>query len=100
MLMKADAGECSVHVLLGLSTTFYMVDLSIIIERVRTWVGISTTALQWFPHTFLTEKRIVTVDGFTCSQALFMYGMQQGSILGPIVFSLYLLPMGHIIKTV
>ena len=49
------------------------------------------------PHTFLTEN-FLCLDSFTSSQALSKYGVLQGSILGPILFSLYLLPLDYIIK--
>ena len=98
IFMKADAGKFSVLVPLDLSAALDTVDHIIIIERLKTWVGISGTTLQWFPSYFSNRKFVVSVDGFTSSQALSMYGVLQGSIQGPILFSLYLLPLGHIIK--
>lgn len=41
---------------------------------------------------------LYTFDVFTSLQTLSLYGVLQGSILRPILFSLYLPPLGHIIK--
>ena len=98
ILMKTDAGECSVLVLLDFNTAFDMVHHSIIVKRLRTWVGISRTALQWLPSYSSNRKCVVSVYGFISSKALSMYVVPQGFILGPILFSLYLLPLGNIIK--
>lgn len=88
--MNANAGECLVLVLFDLSTAADTVNHSIIIERLRTWVGISETALQWFS----SYRKCVVSVGFTSSQALSLYGVLQSSIVGPILYSLYLPPFG------
>lgn len=49
--------------------------------------------------TVLKSLRL-TVDEFVLLLAHISYGVPQGSIIGPIIFSLYMLPPGHIIKTV
>lgn len=95
--MKVDTGEFLSLVLLDISSTFDTVDHNIIIERLETLVDISRTALWWFPSYF-SNKECVSIDGFDSSQAPSMYGVPQGSVLGPILFSLYLLPLGQIIK--
>lgn len=48
LLMAADSGMWSVLVLLDLSAAFHTVDHSILLERMRRWVGISGTVLDWF----------------------------------------------------
>lgn len=47
-IMMSYVGECSVLVLLDHSAGFDTVGHSIFIERLRQWVGVSGTALDWF----------------------------------------------------
>lgn len=94
ILMKADGGECSVLVQLDLSAAFGSVDHNIIIERLKTWVAISGIALQWFSSYVSNRKFVASVDGFTSSQALSMYEVMQGSILGSIYILSLSTPFG------
>ncbi|XP_030601343.1 uncharacterized protein LOC115791283 [Archocentrus centrarchus] len=99
ILMKRDAGEYSVLVLLDLSAAFDTVDHNILIDRLRTWVGISGSALDWF-RSYLSDRSFsVAADSFTSSSAALSCGVPQGSVLGPILFTLYLLPLRGILGT-
>lgn len=99
ILMKRDAGEYSVLVLLDLSAAFDTVDHNILIDRLRTWVGISGSALDWF-RSYLSDRSFsVAADSFTSSSAVLSCGVPQGSVLGPILFTLYLLPLRDILGT-
>lgn len=96
--MKGDAGECSVLVLLDLSSAFDTVDHRILIERLRQWVGISGSALDWF-SSYLSDRTFwVTVHNYVSSAESLFCGVPQGSVLGPLLFILYLLPLGQIIS--
>ena len=53
--MSSDASDCSVLVLLDLSSAFDTVDRHVLIKSLREWVGISGTALHWFTS-YLTDK--------------------------------------------
>ena len=48
LLMAADNSKCSILVLLDLSVAFDTVDYSILINRLREWVGVTGSALDWF----------------------------------------------------
>ncbi len=59
------------------------------------WVGTSGTALNWF---LSNRKFCVSINNFKSYFSHVKYGVQQGSILGPILFSLYMLPLREDIR--
>ena len=93
-----DSQKLSVLVLLDISSAFDTVDHHILLNRLRSLVGLSGTALKWF-YSYLTDRKFfVSMD--TCSSRTYetQCGVPQGSILGPILFNLYMLPLGDVIR--
>jgi len=97
LLLAADRGESAILILLDLSAAFDTVDHTILLERLKMWVGIRDTALDWFSSYLLNRTFAVSIGNFTSSSAPITCGVPQGSILGPILFSIYMLPLGHVI---
>lgn len=99
ILMAADSGECAVLIMLDLSAAFDTVDHSIMLDRLREWVGISGRALDWFSSYLGGRSFSVAVGPFTSDPAPLPCGVPQGSILAPLLWALYLLPLGSIISS-
>ncbi len=57
-------------------------------------MGIQGNALKWFQSYFNNRRFSVSVGEFTSDAAPLTCGVPQGSILAPILFSLYMLPLG------
>ena len=99
IIMRADKGECSVLLLLDLSAAFDTIDHSILLNRLNKWVGLSGSALEWFSSYLSGRSVAVGVDSYVSSSAPLTCGVPQGSILGPVLFSLYMLPLGALINS-
>uniref|UniRef100_A0A8C6K7Y3 Reverse transcriptase domain-containing protein n=1 Tax=Nothobranchius furzeri TaxID=105023 RepID=A0A8C6K7Y3_NOTFU len=99
LLTHSDAGDCSVLVLLDLTAAFDTVDHHLLLERLRDWVGLSGSALEWFSSYPSERSFSVSVSKFRSSTTSLTHGVPQGSVKGPLLFLLYLLPLQHILSS-
>ena len=98
LFMTVDRGNCAILVLLDLSAAFDTVDHAILISRLEQMVGLQGSVLNWV-RSYLSDRTFqVEIGNSVSSTAPLSCGVPQGSILGPLLFSLYMLPLGPIIK--
>ena len=99
ILRAIDDNKCILLIMLDLSAAFDTVDHEILLRRLSCMLGISGSALQWF-RSYLTDRKqkVVVNDVFSKSTSL-TCGVPQGSVLGPILFTIYMLPLGEIIRS-
>ena len=95
--LSVDAKCPVVLVMLDLTAAFDTVDHAVLLSRQKNYVGIHGTALKWFTSYLSSRTFSVMVADLSSSSAPLSCGVPQGSILGPILFSLYMLPLGSII---
>uniref|UniRef100_A0A669DHZ7 Reverse transcriptase domain-containing protein n=1 Tax=Oreochromis niloticus TaxID=8128 RepID=A0A669DHZ7_ORENI len=96
--MQNDAGKCSVLLMLDLTSAFDTVDHYMLLERLKYWVGVSGSALEWFSSYLYERYFSVAVSKFRSSSTSLSYGVPQGSVLGPLLFLIYLLPLQHVLS--
>ena len=84
--------------MLDLSAAFDTIDHNILIKRLSLWCGISGIALNWF-LSYLTGRH-QTIKTANCFLAALptSCGVPQGSVLGPLLFTLCTTPLSSVIQ--
>ena len=98
LLLATDSGQVSLLTLLDLSAAFDTIDHSILLSRLHETFGISNKALSWFESYLSGRTQTVSVNGILSSPTSLDCGVPQGSVLGPVLFSLYTTPLADIIR--
>ena len=98
LLGSADEGRVSILTLLDLSAAFDTLHHSILLTRLHDMFGISGKAFEWVSSYLFDRFQSVRVNDRVSSQEKFHYGVPQGSVLGPILCTLYAQPLSDIIS--
>ncbi len=98
LLLASDQGCISLLVLLDLSAAFETIDHDILIDQLQNYTVIQWQALVWFRFYLSDYYHYVYLNGEASQLSTVKYGLPQGSVLGPLLFSIYMLPLGNIIR--
>ena len=97
MLNAIDNGNLSLLTLLDLSAAFDTIDHSILLERLQTYFGIDGLPLNWVKSYLSNRHQKVKIDNNLSNVLPILYGVPQGSVLGPLLFSMYIYPLTDVI---
>jgi len=81
--------QISLLLLIDFSKAFDMVDHKILLHKLNHY-GIRGIANKWFKSYLTNRKQYVSINGADSSCRDMEYGVPQGSILGPLLFVLYI----------
>ena len=85
-------------VLLDLSAAFDTIDHSNLLNRLKSCFGFTGNALKWFTSYMADRKQCVKIEDVLSEAKNLDYGVPQGSVLGPVLFTLYTTPLSKIIS--
>ena len=99
-----DNQEVTCLILLDLLAAFDTVDHTILLNRLETTFGIKDTALKWIASFLTGRTQKVAIGNLgTDLKAIsdpvtLTFGVPQGSVLGPILLTLYTAPLGKVCR--
>ncbi len=96
--IAVDEGSGVVLVMLDLSAAFDTLDHKILLDRLSSWVGTSGPVHDWFVSYLDARSQTVDIGGARSSPTELSIGVPQGSVMGPAMFSVYILPLGAILR--
>ena len=89
-----DFKQCSVAIFIDLTKAFDTVDHSILVGWLRS-IGVSEGSLGWFANYFSQRVQCIKSEHLLSQPLPVTKGLPQGSVLGPIFFSIYFNNKAH-----
>lgn len=82
---------------LDLSAAFDTVDIEMLTTTLMN-LGVTGLALQWLRSYLINREQVVSVKGARSPSEKLVCGVPQGSVLGPVLFSIYTLPLAALLR--
>ena len=99
LLLNLANKKGTVLVLLDLSAAFDTIDHDVLLSRMQSILGVNGTALAWFSSYLKGRTNAVSINEHTSQSSECTFGVPQGSVLGPVLFTIYTMPLAAIIQS-
>ena len=92
-----DRGEVISLILLDLSAAFDTANHSILLTRLQNWFCRDGFSLDWFSY-LSSRSQAASINHSISAFSTLSCGVPQGSVHGPLLFTLYTTPLGSVIS--
>ena len=84
ILLALDSGDLAMLTLIDLSAAFNNVDHDTLLQQLQASYGLNGVVINWFASYLSSRLQYVRISESSSSLSAVLYGVLQGSILGPI----------------
>ena len=98
LTLAMDQQRVSALVLLDLSAAFDTIDHNILLSRLNSCFGITNAAHSLLLSYLSQRSQSVAIDQTASDTLSLIRGVPQGSVLGPLLFTLYTTPLSHLLS--
>ena len=85
--LSLSRGEPTALVLLDLSAAFDTISHSTLLSCLRSWFGVGGSVLKWFASYLTDHYKSIKISSTLSDVCKLLFGVPQGSVLGPLLFS-------------
>ena len=95
---SVDSGKAVAQTLLDLSAAFDTIDHCLLYDCLHDWFGLDGTVLLWIKLYLSNRKQKIKIGDSFSESVILPFGVPQGSVLGPLLFTLYTSPFSQVIS--
>ena len=95
---SVDSGKAVAVTLLDLSAAFDTIDHSLLYDCLHDWFGLDGTVLLWIKLYLSNRKQKIKIGDSFSEAVILPFGFPQGSVLGPLLCTLYTSPLSQVIS--
>ena len=98
VLIGFEGNSGTILLLIDLSAAFDTVDINKLLHILENDIGIRGTALLWFKSFLFGRTQCVKIENSLSDTLPVLFGVPQGSVLGPVLFNIYASSLSLVIK--
>ena len=97
LLQNIDTGQLKGLVFLDLTKAFDTLDLSVLLDKLAS-LGFTKASVQWLKAYLTDRTQSAVVNGSTSDSQSVSFGVPQGSLIGPLLFIIYISDVPSVVK--
>ena len=98
VIRSIDERKGVILLLIDLSAAFHTIDQAILLNTLSNTISVKDRCLSWFAAYLQHRQYMVLIAGEQSKPHKLTCGVPQGSVLGPLLFTIYMTPLASLLK--